>query len=58
MSKFQIDQPVRILDGPFVNFVGVVRNAPASGGSIQVSVAVQGREVIVEVDQYRLEVVR
>jgi transcription termination/antitermination protein NusG len=58
MSKFQIGQPIRILDGPFVNFVGVVRNGPASGGSIQVAVAIQGREVIVEVDQYRLEVVR
>ena len=44
--------------GPFVNFVGVVRDAPESGGSIQVAVAVQGREVIVEVDRYRLEVVR
>ena len=43
---------------PFVNFVGVVRNAPTSAGSMQVAVAVQGREVIVEVDQYRLEVVR
>ncbi len=58
MSKFQIGQPIRILDGPFVNFVGVVRNGLASGGSIQVAVAIQGREVIVEVDQYRLEVVR
>ena len=58
MSKFKIDQPVRILDGPFVNFVGVVRNAPTSAGSMQVTVAVQGREVIVEVAQYRLEVVR
>ena len=58
MSKFQIGQPIRILDGPFVNFVGVVRNGPASGGSIQVAVAIQGREVIVEVDQYRLEVAR
>ena len=58
MSKFQIGRPIRILDGPFVNFVGVVRNAPASGGSIQVTVAIQGREVIVEVDQYRLEVIR
>ena len=58
MSKFKIDQPARILDGPFVNFVGVVRNAPAADGSIQVTVAVQGREVIVEVDQYRLEVIR
>jgi transcription termination/antitermination protein NusG len=58
MSRFQIGQPVRILDGPFVNFVGVVRDAPASSGSIQVAVAVQGREVVVEVDQYRLEVVR
>ena len=58
MFKFQIGQPVRILDGPFVNFVGVVRDAPESSGSIQVAVDVQGREVIVEVDQYRLEVVR
>ena len=57
MSKFKIDQPVRILDGPFVNFVGVVRDAPESSGSIQVAVAVQGREVIVEVDPYRLEMV-
>jgi len=43
--------------GPFVNFVGVVRDAPESSGSIQVAVAVQGREVIVEVDPYRLEMV-
>jgi len=34
-----------------VNFVGVVRDAPAAGGSIRVAVAVQGREVVVEIDQ-------
>jgi len=58
MPQFEVGQPVRILDGPFVNFVGVVREAPASGGSLQVAVAVQGREVMVHVDQYRLEVLR
>ena len=58
MPQFEVGQPVRILDGPFVNFVGVVREAPASGGSLQVAVAVQGREVMVDVDQYRLEVLR
>jgi transcription termination/antitermination protein NusG len=55
-AEFQIGEAVRILDGPFTNFVGVVRAvATTPAGLITVGVGVQGREVPVEVDRYRLE---
>jgi len=58
-GEFRVDDAVRILDGPFTNFVGVVRAvATTPAGLITVGVGLQGREVPVEVDRYRLERIR
>jgi transcription antitermination factor NusG len=56
--QFEIGQPVRILDGPFINFVGVVRETGPIGDLIRVVVGVRDREVLVDVDQHRLELLR
>ncbi len=58
-GEFRVDDAVRILDGPFTNIVGVVRAvATTPAGLITVGVGLQGREVPVEVDRYRLERIR
>jgi len=58
-SEFKVGEIVRILDGPFTNFVGIVRAvATTPTGLITVGVGLQGREVPVETDRYRLERIR
>ena len=58
-SEFKVGEIVRILDGPFTNFVGIVRAvATTPTGLITVGVGLQGREVLVETDRYRLERIR
>ena len=58
-SEFKDGEIVRILDGPFTNFVGIVRAvATTPTGLITVGVGLQGREVPVETDRYRLERIR
>ena len=58
-AEFKVGQAVRILDGPFTNFVGIVRAvATTPAGLITVGVGLQGREVPVEIDRYRLEPIR
>jgi transcription antitermination factor NusG len=59
-AVFHVGEAVRIIDGPFVNFVGVVRavaTAPA-GEIVTVGVGLRGREVPVKVAVYRLERIR
>src|SRR2546428_2740517 len=58
-EEFRVGEAVRILDGPFMNFVGVVRAvATTQTGLVTVGIGLQGREVPVEVDRYRLERIR
>ena len=58
-AEFRVGEAVRILDGPFTNSVGIVRAvATTSAGPITVGVGLQGREVLVEIDRYRLERIR
>jgi len=57
-EEFQVGEVVRILDGPFTNFVGIVRAVATTAAQITVGVGLQGREVPVEVDRYRLERIR
>jgi len=58
-AEFRVGQAVRILDGPFTNFIGIVRAvATTPAGLITVGVGLQGREVPVEIDRYRLEQIR
>jgi transcription termination/antitermination protein NusG len=58
MAHFEIGQPIRILDGPFINFVGVVRDTRTTGDRIRVLVGVADREVEVDIDRHRLEALR
>ena len=58
-EEFRVGEAVRILDGPFVNFVGVVRAvATTQTGLFIVGIGLQGHEVPVEVDRDRLERIR
>ena len=58
-EEFRVGEIVRIVDGPFTNFVGIVRAVATMPPSlITVGVGLQGREVPVEVDCYRLERIR
>ena len=55
-SEFKVGEVVRILDGPFTNFVGIVRVVATTPPElITVGVGLQGREVPVEIDRYRIE---
>lgn len=58
MTQFEIGQPVRILDGPFINFTGVVRETDTIGDVIRVGVGVRDHELLVDVDRYRAELLR
>ncbi|MBI2204666.1 MAG: hypothetical protein HYU41_12525 [Candidatus Rokubacteria bacterium] len=55
---FRTGEAVRIIDGPFVNFVGVVRAPATAAGVVKVEVGVRGRDVMLDVDAFRLERVR
>ncbi len=52
--KFKIDfslaDPVVILDGPFVNYEGVVNKVDEEKGKVKVLITIFGRETPVELD--------
>src|SRR3989338_4052459 len=45
-----LDDPVRIIDGPFKNFEGKVSNVDDNSGKVKVLVSMFGRETPVELD--------
>jgi len=51
----EIDQPVRIVDGPFKNFEGKVSNVDEARGKIKVLVTMFGRETPVELDALQVK---
>jgi transcriptional antiterminator NusG len=51
----EVDQPVRIVDGPFKNFEGKVSNVDEARGKIKVLVAMFGRETPVELDALQVK---
>ena len=59
-AVFHVGEAVRIIDGPFVNFVGVVRAVATTtaGEIVTVGVGLQGREVLEKFAVYRLERIR
>ncbi len=60
-SVFRVGEEVRIVDGPFINFVGVVRAVEMRAVEtkmLTIGVGVKGREVIVKLEPYRLERIR
>lgn len=52
---FAVGQSVRIVDGPFVDFVGVVDEINAEKGKVKVMVSFFGRETPVELDFLQVE---
>jgi transcriptional antiterminator NusG len=52
---FVVGQSVRIVDGPFVDFVGVVDEINLEKGKVKVMVSFFGRETPVELDFLQVE---
>jgi len=52
---FQIGQSVRIVDGPFAEFIGTVDDINAEKGKVRVLVSFFGRETPVELDFLQVE---
>ncbi len=52
---FRISEPVRVIDGPFTNFVGVVDEVNAERGKLKVMVSIFGRSTPVELDFLQVE---
>jgi len=48
--KFEIGDHVRIIDGPFTNFDGVIDEARPEKGKLRVIVSIFGRSTPVELD--------
>ena len=53
--QFQVGQNVRIVDGPFEDFVGSVDDINSEKGKVKVLVNMFGRETPVELDFLQVE---
>jgi transcriptional antiterminator NusG len=56
--SFQVGQPVRIIDGPFIDFTGTVDEINVEKGKVKVLVSFFGRETPVELDFLQVEQVK
>lgn len=54
-ADFTIDQAVKIIDGPFVDFLGSVNGIDEEKGKVTVLVSIFGRETPVELDFLQVE---
>lgn len=52
---FTVGQSVRVVDGPFADFVGTVEEINAEKGKVKVAVSIFGRETPVELDFLQVE---
>jgi len=52
---FEKDETVRVIEGPFENFVGVVENVNEEKGKLRVMVTIFGRATPVELDFLQVE---
>ncbi len=49
-SSFSVGEAVKIIDGPFTDFLGTVENTDEAKGKIKILVSIFGRETPVELD--------
>lgn len=49
-TKFSVGEAVKIIDGPFADFLGTVENIDETKGKVRVLVSIFGRETPVELD--------
>lgn len=49
-ASFSVDEPVKIIDGPFAEFLGTVEQIDEAKGKVKVLVSIFGRETPVELD--------
>ncbi|NOZ25762.1 MAG: transcription termination/antitermination protein NusG [Nitrospirae bacterium] len=54
-TQYQRGENVRIIDGPFANFVGVVDEIDIDHGRLKVMVSIFGRQTPVELSFYQVE---
>ncbi len=52
---FRKGQSVRVTDGPFIDFVGIVDDISAGTGKVKVLLSIFGRETPVELDSLQVE---
>ena len=54
-TTFRHGEPVRVIDGPFSSFVGVIDEVNAERGKVKVMVSIFGRSTPVELDFLQVE---
>jgi transcriptional antiterminator NusG len=54
-TQFQKGESVRIIDGPFTNFIGDVEDVDIDHGRLNVMVSIFGRQTPVELNFFQVE---
>lgn len=55
-TKFQIGDPVKVIDGPFNTFIGTVKEVNSEKQKLKVEVGILGRKTPVELDFSQVEI--
>jgi transcriptional antiterminator NusG len=52
---YEVGEAVKINDGPFLNFTGVIEEVDPARGKLKISVAIFGRNAPVELEYWQVE---